>query len=203
MLTLTDAAIEKTVLVRDREDDPERYALWVEVVGVRGGDYEYDLSLQPLADAPADAHVQDHGRVAVVIPAASVELLRGATLDRQGDLATGGLVLHNRRAPSPVIGTAPPADLTGDVAERVTRVLAEQINPAIASHGGHAELVAVENGAAYLRMGGGCQGCGMASVTLRQGIEAALCQAVPEITSVVDVTDHASGTNPYYQPAHG
>jgi Fe/S biogenesis protein NfuA len=201
VLTVTDAAIEKTVLVRDREADPERYALWVEVTGVRGGEYEYDLSLQPLSEAPPDARVQDHDRIAVVIPASSIELLRGATLDRQGDLATGGLVLHNRRPPSPAIGGSPPADLTGDVAHRVWRVLAEQINPAVASHGGGAELVAVEDGTAFLRLSGGCVGCGMAAVTLRQGIEVALRESVPEITRVIDVTDHASGTNPYYEPS--
>ena len=76
-----------------------------------------------------------------------------------------------------------------------------QINPQIAAHGGFAELVAVDGSIAYLRMGGGCQGCGMAAVTLSQGIEVAILDTVPEITEVVDVTDHAGGTNPYYQAA--
>jgi Fe/S biogenesis protein NfuA len=80
-------------------------------------------------------------------------------------------------------------------------VLDEQINPAIAAHGGRAELVTVEDGTAYLRLGGGCQGCGMATVTLSQGIEVAILDAVPEVTQVVDVTDHASGTNPYFESA--
>ena len=81
------------------------------------------------------------------------------------------------------------------------KVLEEQINPAIAAHGGWAELVAVEDGVAYLRLQGGCQGCGLATVTLSQGIEVAILDTVPEITSVVDVTDHASGTNPYFEAA--
>jgi Fe/S biogenesis protein NfuA len=201
VLNVTDAAIEKTVLVRSREADPDRYALWVEVTGVEHGEYVYDLSLQPLADALPDAHVQDLGRIAVVIPAASVEPLRGATLDRQGDLATGGLVISNRAPASPAIGAPPTTDLSGDIAQRLMQVLEEQINPAIASHGGSAELVAVEADTAYLRLGGGCVGCGMVSVTLRQGIEVALREAVPVITRVIDVTDHASGTNPYYEAA--
>ena len=100
ILTVTDAAIEKAVMVRSREDEPERHALWVEVVG-SGLQPGYDLYLQPLDQAPPDAHVQDHGRIAVVIPAGSVEALRGATLDRQGDLLTGGqsqcLRLHRQR----------------------------------------------------------------------------------------------------------
>jgi Fe/S biogenesis protein NfuA len=81
------------------------------------------------------------------------------------------------------------------------QVIDDQINPAIAMHGGSAELVAVEEGTAYVRLGGGCVGCGMATVTLSQGIEVAITEAVPEVTNVIDVTDHASGTNPYYEPA--
>jgi len=83
----------------------------------------------------------------------------------------------------------------------VMQVLEEQINPAIASHGGRADLVAVEESIAYLRLSGGCQGCGMASVTLSQGIEVAILDHVPEISEVRDVTDHASGTNPYFESA--
>ena len=201
ILTVTDAAIEKAVMVRSREDEPERHALWVEVVG-SGFQPGYDLYLQPLDQAAPDAHVQDHGRIAVVIPAESVEALRGATLDREGDLLTGGLVLHTPTATpvSPAMG-APPDALEGPVAERVHRVLGEQINPAIASHGGSAELVAVQEGVAYLRLGGGCVGCGMVAVTLTQGIESAILQMVPEVHRIVDVTDHAAGTNPYYEPA--
>jgi len=197
-MTVTEAAVEKAVMVRARETDPERYALWVEVVGVQAGEYAYDLSLQPLEEAPADAHVTDLGRISLVIPAGSVDLLRGATLDRQGDLASGGLVIHNR---APAIGVPATADLSGDVARRLIQVLEQQINPAIAAHGGSAELVGVEDDTAYLRLGGGCVGCGMVSVTLRQGIEVAIRDAVPVITRVIDVTDHASGTNPYYEPA--
>ena len=96
---------------------------------------------------------------------------------------------------------APPADLSGDVAQRVVQVLEQQINPSIAAHGGRADLVAVEEGSAYLRLSGGCAGCGMAAVTLNQGIEVALRESVPEISRVIDVTDHAAGTNPYYEAA--
>jgi Fe/S biogenesis protein NfuA len=87
------------------------------------------------------------------------------------------------------------------VAQRVLQVLEQQINPSIAAHGGRADLVAVEAGSAYLRLSGGCAGCGMAAVTLNQGIEVALRESVPEISRVIDVTDHAAGTNPYYEAA--
>ncbi len=80
-------------------------------------------------------------------------------------------------------------------------MLEEQINPQIASHGGRADLVAVDEPVAYLRLSGGCQGCGMAAATLSQGIEVAIIDAVPQISEIVDVTDHAGGTNPYFEAA--
>jgi Fe-S cluster biogenesis protein NfuA len=85
-------------------------------------------------------------------------------------------------------------------AEAIQKLLAEQINPAVAAHGGHISLVDVQDDTVYIRLEGGCQGCGMADVTLKQGIEEQIKQAVPEITTVLDVTDHAGGTNPYFQP---
>ena len=87
------------------------------------------------------------------------------------------------------------------MAEAVQKSLEEKINPAVQSHGGFVELVAIEDGTAYLRFGGGCQGCGMINVTLKQGVEKVLFEDVPEIKKVMDITDHASGDNPYYQPA--
>jgi len=201
-LEVTAEAIEKIELVRGREPDPGALALWVEVTGSdRLGRFTYDLWLAPREQAPDGSAIERTGDLAIVIPPPSIDVLRGAVLDRQGDLATGGLVIREPQPASPAIGLDLPGDLTGDVAQRVLRVLDEQINPAIASHGGVAELVAVDEGVVYLRMGGGCAGCGMAAVTLDQGIELAIRAAAPEITRVVDVTDHAAGTNPYYAPA--
>ena len=94
-----------------------------------------------------------------------------------------------------------PGDGEGPLAEAVQKSLDEKINPAVRSHGGFVELVAIEDETAYLRFGGGCQGCGMINVTLKQGVEKVLFEDVPEIKKVMDVTDHASGSNPYYQPA--
>ena len=201
VLEVTQAAVDKVVLVRAREPEPDALALWIEVTGRDAfARTAYELWLAPLEDAPADARVEQHGPVAVVIPASSVEALRGAVLDREGDLTFGGLVIHEPEPASPALGTGPPVELAGDATERVRTVLEHQINPAIAGHGGVAELVAVEGGTAYLRLAGGCQGCGMVAVTLREGIERAIRAAAPEITRVVDVTDHAQGTNPYYEP---
>ena len=83
--------------------------------------------------------------------------------------------------------------------EQVARVFEEQVNPMVARHGGHVELIDVQDAVVMLRMGGGCQGCGMADVTLRQGIEGMLAQLVPAVRGIVDITDHATGANPYFQ----
>lgn len=84
------------------------------------------------------------------------------------------------------------------IRERVMEVLIADINPSVASHGGVVELIDVRQNDIYIRMGGGCQGCGMATQTLRQGVEAAIRRSVPEVGAILDVTDHAAGRNPYY-----
>ncbi|HWH34421.1 MAG TPA: NifU family protein [Acidimicrobiales bacterium] len=205
VITVTDKARAQVVTLRDSEPDAESLALWLEVTGVAGTEFAYDLYFDALDKAaPGDA-VQRHDDISVVIPAASIDQLRGATLGVSRDLLNPGMTVTNPNRPpqpaSPVIDARPPADLSGDVAQRVAQVITTQINPSIASHGGQAELVAVEDGTAYLRLSGGCQGCGMATVTLTQGIEVAIKESVPEISQVTDVTDHASGNNPYYEAA--
>jgi len=199
LLTITDAARQKILDVRAGEPDPDSLALWFEVSGVQGNSFTFDMYFRPLDEAGADDAVQPDVDISVVVPGDSADKVRGSTLD----VAGGGVVLQNPNSPSsaPAAAARPPADLSGPVAQRVLQVLNEQINPAIASHGGRADLVAVEEPIAYLHLSGGCQGCGMAAATLRQGIEVAIFDAVPEITEVVDATDHASGANPYYAAA--
>src|SRR5919202_2365375 len=148
-----------------------------------------------------DRAVEKRDGLPIVVPAGDVEAVRGATIDWSDDLMQGGLVVSNPNKPSPVVEAPRGIELEGDVAERVAQVLERHINPAIAMHGGMAQLVGVEGDTAYVRLGGGCQGCGMAGVTLDQGIEAAIVGAVPEGQHVVDVTDHAAGENPFYEPA--
>ena len=82
-------------------------------------------------------------------------------------------------------------------------LLEEEVNPAVAAHGGHVQLIDVKDKVAYVQLGGGCQGCGMVDVTLRQGIETRMKEVAPELQELVDVTDHRGGTNPYYQPGKG
>ena len=202
LLAITNAAYDKVMGFLLQEAEPERQAMWLEVTGSSANQWTCSIALKPLdAAAPYDAVVR-HRDLAIVVPECDFDKVRGATIDWLDDpFGGGGLRVDNPNTPSPAIGAPPPADLSGDVAQRVIQVLDQQVNPAIAGHGGRAELVAVEQGTAYLRLGGGCQGCAMATVTLSQGIERAIIQALPEITSVVDVTDHQSGTNPYFEAA--
>lgn len=88
-----------------------------------------------------------------------------------------------------------------EIKAKVQEILDSEVNPAVASHGGVVDLLDVKEGKVYVKMGGGCQGCGQASVTLKQGVEASIRQALPEVEDILDTTDHASGTNPYYAPA--
>jgi len=99
--------------------------------------------------------------------------------------------------------TGPESGLDSDEGKAIQRLLDEHINPQVASHGGHIALVDVKGDTAYIRMGGGCVGCGMANVTLKQGVAKAIQAQIPAITNVLDVTDHEGGTNPYYQPGKG
>ena len=203
-LAITEKAQEKVLGFREGVADSERQAMWVEVTGVQAGEWTYNISLKPLDGAGPDDSLQYAGDLGIVVPAADVDKLQGATVDWSDDLMSGGLLVVNPNKPdpaSPAIGGRPVADLSGPVPQRVMQVLENQVNPAIASHGGSAELVAVEDSTAYVRLGGGCVGCGMATVTLSQGISVAITDAVPEIENVVDVTDHASGSNPYYEAA--
>lgn len=103
-----------------------------------------------------------------------------------------------RRAATPGAATSGPLD-DDAIYERVAALFSNEINPTVARHGGKVELIDVQDRTVLLRMQGGCQGCGMATVTLRQGIEAQLRRAVPSLAGVRDITDHSAGRNPYFQ----
>jgi Fe/S biogenesis protein NfuA len=201
VLDVTEAARAVVLEARDAEDDAERLALWVEVTGATEGSWTYDIYFQARRDAAPGDVVEESGGLAVVVPELSVPRLRGARLDYSEE-GEGGLVIVNPNSPPrPDDGVPETAELTSDLARRIIDVLETQVNPSIAMHGGRADLVGVDQLTAYLRLSGGCQGCGLARVTLSQGIEVALRDAVPELEAVVDVTDHASGTNPYFEAA--
>jgi Fe/S biogenesis protein NfuA len=196
VFSVTPEAVARILELREQEDDAQGMALRVEVTGVSGVEYAYDLTFDPLAEATDADAVYQQGDLPVVVPVGSIEQLTGATLDIPAG-GGPGLVLRNPNRPNPLSGKH--LELTGTIAEKVQQLLTEQINPSLAAHGGYAELRGVEGTVVHVIMGGGCQGCAVSAMTLRDGIARAIQESIPEVTEVVDVTDHASGENPYYQ----
>ena len=201
IVSITPHAVEKVREFRAGVENADAQAMWVRITGVHRGEFTYDLALRPVDAAAPDDEVEYVDGLPGVIAGADAENLRGATIDWSDDLMRGGLTVSNPNRPQVVTAANGNGELSGDVETRVTQVIDRRINPAIAQHGGRAMLDHVAGDVAYVRLGGGCQGCGMATVTLDQGIESAILESVPEMRQVVDVTDHASGENPYYQPA--
>ena len=223
LLAISPTALERARGFRASLANPADVGLSLRVTGSTDGEYNCALSLDPVSLAGSDDLVQHEGDLPIVVAADSVEKLRGATIDWREDPPRSGFIVVSPNKPPrphalPVLPmslpadsggspgprtppAAPPDNLETDLAQRVIAVLERDVNPSIAAHGGHAELVAIEDATAYLRLGGGCVGCGMATVTLSQGIEVAITEAIPEINAIVDVTDHASGRNPYFEPA--
>ena len=195
VFTVTPEAIARILELREQEDEPAGLALRVEVTGTNGVEYAYDLTFDPLAEADEADAVYRQGDLPVVVPVGSIEQLTGATLDVPAG-GGPGLVLRNPNRPDPLSGKH--LELTGTIAEQVQQLLTQHINPSLAAHGGFAELKGVEGSVVYVTMGGGCQGCAVSAMTLRDGIARSIKESIPEVTDVIDTTDHASGENPYY-----
>lgn len=195
-LKVTDAALTQVLSILHAEDDPESLGLRIAITGTRGVEYAYDLSFEERVAAADDDVIYNQGELVVMVPADSVDGLWGATLDLPSAEGQGGLVIRNPNRPDPLVGLD--VELSGTVTERVQQLLDQQINPALASHGGFASLVEVRDSTAVVTMGGGCQGCAVSAVTLREGIQKAILEHIPEITEVVDTTDHEAGENPFY-----
>ena len=197
VMSITPEAMEKVIEVRAEEEESEELALRISVTGVQGIDYSYDLAFIHSKDlTDSDLQWETNG-LTIVVSEDSHTRLVGATLDIPSNSAQGGLVIRNPNRPNP-LGDIEHLELTGDIPERVQQLLEQRINPALASHGGFATLIGVDGPKAYITMGGGCQGCAMSQATLTEGIQSAILEAIPEITEVIDSTDHASGSNPYY-----
>jgi len=191
MITMTDKATQKFLDIVAAED---REGSGLRVIVSNGGTSRVEFALNFVAPDQVrdDDVIFNLEKLKVYTDPASAKFLEGGSIDFVDDLNESGF-----KVDAPNSGPAKPS---GPLAEAVQSVLEEKINPAVASHGGFIELVAVEEGTAYLKFGGGCQGCGMVNVTLKQGVEKVLLVDVPQITKVMDVTDHAAGSNPYYQP---
>ena len=188
MITFTDTARQK---VREYIDMSETPTLGVRVVAHRSGrhQFRYELALVMEGESSEKDVVVDQDDFEVFVDPQTTEFIEGTTVDFVSDVSGTGFMFTN-----------PQAEVHWDdpIAQKVQKVIDDRITPSLASHGGWVELLAVDNDAAVIQFGGGCQGCGMSQVTLKEGIETAILQEVPEIKRVLDDTDHESGASPYY-----
>jgi Fe/S biogenesis protein NfuA len=195
MLTFTDKARDKISELLRAEGEPG-LGLRVGIGGRGPGGFQYELRFENEAERDPEDNVIEVGDFKVFVDPQSAPNMEGATVDYVEGLPTpgqeSGFKIEN------------PNPLWNDPrAQAVQEVLDTRINPGVAGHGGHVTLLDVKDDVAYIAMGGGCQGCGLANVTLKQGVEVMIKEAVPDIREIIDTTDHASGRNPYYQPAKG
>ena len=199
VLSVTEGALERMIEIRDGEPDPQSMCLRVAIVGANGTDFAYDLGWSDINSLDEDDDVSVQGGLSVVVAADSIDRMRGATLDLPSDASGSGFVIRNPNRPErpdPLAGRNP--TLVGEIADEVQVLLASQINPMLAEHGGFASLVGVDGTTVFVSMGGGCQGCAMSAMTLREGITTQILEGVPAVTEVIDVTDHDAGATPYY-----
>ena len=196
-LEVTEAALSTVMEVRSEEENPESTALRVTITGANGPEFSYDLSFEDIEEAAPDDHIYQVSELTIVIPKVDLENLSGATLDLPSNAMQGGLVIRNPNRPKMLEGED--IELIGTPGEKLQQLLDTHINPSLAAHSGYAELVKMDGTSAHILMGGGCQGCAMSAATLRQGIEVMIAEAIPEITEIVDVTDHEAGENPFFE----
>ena len=187
MLTITEKAQEMLGEFADSADEGVELILRVEIVGRGPKGFQYDLQFVGREDAKEDDIELDIDGMSVLVAARSAQYLEGTTLDYKETLMGGGFSFDN---PNPL--------WVDELSKAVAEILASEVNPVVASHGGHVDLVGVDDGKAIIAFGGGCQGCGMVDVTLKQGVEVMIKDNVPGISEVIDATDHAAGTNPFY-----
>lgn len=185
MVTFTDVAKQRVRRFLEAQQSQGVSAL--RIAGTRA---EPKLWLVREDDRQEADRTFDGGGFDVYLDPLSARHLEGAKVDFVDDVMQSGFR---------VFFETPSWD--DPIAQRVQDVLDTMVNPGVAGHGGNVALRGVEEGRAIIEFGGGCQGCGVADVTLKQGVERMVREQVPEIVAVVDVTDHAAGENPYYDPA--
>jgi Fe/S biogenesis protein NfuA len=167
--------------------DDSDLLLRIEIIGRGPKGFQYDLQLVNKSEGKQDDIALEIDGMAVLVDLKSKIYLEGTTIDYKETLMGGGFSFEN---PNPL--------WMDELSQAVAEIIADEVNPAVASHGGHVDLVGVDENKAIISFGGGCQGCGMADVTLKKGVEVMIKEKVPEITEVIDVTDHAAGKNPFY-----
>ena len=198
IITITPTALAELAALRDTEPDADRLGLRLEIISKPGEDFKYDLSFDVVTKAAFTDEVRTHTEgdvtLKVIIPANSIDLLEGATLDHT---SSAGLVIRNPNKPlAPTVEGLVRDDA---LSAEVETFVQDEVNPQLAAHGGFVTYVGHDNeGTAYLTMGGGCQGCSMSRMTMMEGVQTMIVEQIPAIERVRDLTDHSSGENPYY-----
>jgi Fe/S biogenesis protein NfuA len=195
MITFTDRAREMVLSFMD-ENEAEGQALRIHMAPGSPLAPRFELTLVTKSDEGPEDQSVDAGGFAVLIRKDTAPRLEGATVDFVERLTESGFEIKT----VPGAG-GEPAGPTGEIAERVRAVLDEQVNPGVAAHGGAINLIDVQGTEIFLEMTGGCQGCAMSRLTLRQGVERMIRDAVPEVTEIHDTTDHTAGTSPFFTGA--
>jgi Fe/S biogenesis protein NfuA len=194
LLDITPAALEKLLELRDAEPDGHQLGLRLEIASAPGEDFRYDLSFDEYLSAAFTDEVRTIGGLKVIVPQRDLEQIQGSTLDHTD---TQGLVIRNPNRPAaPVV-----EGLTNDdaLSAQIEAMVSGEVNPALAAHGGFVTYVGHDGeGTAFLTMGGGCHGCSMSRLTMLDGVQTMLVEAIDGIERVKDLTDHSTGENPYY-----
>ncbi len=181
--------------LRDEEPEKERLGLRLEVFANPGEEFKYDLSFEIVTQAAFSDEVRTIDGLKIIIPLNSFEFINGATLDYS---ERQGLIIRNPNKP-------PAVSIEGlvnddELSAAIEAVISTDVNPSLAAHGGFVTYVGHDpDGVAYLTMGGGCHGCSMSKMTMLDGVQTTLIEQVPGVVKVRDVTDHATGANPYYK----
>ncbi len=189
-ITIEDNAKEKIASML-QEESKSMSALRIRITGRSAQGYQHALSLvDPGHEKPEDLEVTS-GELRILLDPKTAKNIEGARIEFVDDMYGGGFKVNNPNLPS----------WGHPLEQQVQELIDTQINPSLASHGGYLELLELKEDKVFVHFGGGCQGCGMASVTLKQGVEKAILETIPEIKHVIDTTNHAEGDNPYYRPA--
>ena len=194
IIDITPEGVSKLKELRDMEPETDRLGLRVEIISEPGEEFRYDLSFEVVTQAAFSDEVRTVDGMKIIIPANSLELLTGSILDYND---AQGLIIRNPNKPlAPSVEGLVKDD---ELSAQIETVLSSEVNPALAAHGGFVTYAGHDGeGVAYLTMGGGCHGCSMSRMTMMEGVQTTLVEKVPGVLKVRDLTDHASGENPYY-----
>lgn len=186
MIEITETA-EKVIKDLLQDESKSGMSLRMQILGRGPGGFQYAVRFVPEEEQSADDEAVQFDGFKVLIDPETVPNIKDSMLDYKEDDFQRGFLIEN---PNPV--------WKDSTAQAVQELLDTKINPGLASHGGFVAMLDYKDDTAYIAFGGGCQGCGLVDVTLKEGVEVAIREALPQVKKVIDTTNHGSGTNPFY-----